>query len=166
MGSSKYMGGTLKKVLPSKVVVPEAYKEPSLSVGKATLQILAYPNAEAVSQTALFDPASGSLISGDLVYNKVHLWLKDTKPEGWIAALKDLDGRPEIKAVYPGHGEPGGPELIGDALAYLQKFDEEVTAVQAGSKKQKDLIAKVKADFPDYRIPAIITFAAPTYFKK
>src|SRR4029079_2542463 len=121
-----------------------------------------YPNAEAPGQTALFEPKTGTLISGDLVYNKVHHWLKDTPPEGWIAALKDLDGRPEIKAVYPGHGEPGGPELIGASLEYLQKFQEAVAA----SKKQKDLIAKVKADFPDYRLPAIITFAAPTYFKK
>lgn len=162
IGSSKYMGGTLKKLLPTKVVVPEAYDKDSLPIGEQQMLVIAYPNAEAAGQTALFEATTGTLISGDLVYNKVHHWLKDTPPDGWIAALKDLDGRPEIKAVYPGHGEPGGPELIGASLAYLQKFQEDVAA----SKKQKDLIAKVKADFPDYRLPAIVTFAAPSYFKK
>ena len=162
MKSQKYMGGTLKAVLPAKVVVPEAMADTFLMVGGARLEVLTYPDAESTSAHVLFEAKSGALITGDLVYNNVHLWLKDAKPPGWITALKDLDGRPEIKAVYPGHGEPGGPELIGASLAYLQKFEEIVGA----TKKQKDLIAKVKEAFPDYRLPSIVAFAAPTYHKK
>jgi len=162
MKSQKYMGGTLKAVLPSKVIVPTPLEGPSITVGRATLQVLTYPEAESTAANALFEPTTGTLIAGDLVYNNVHLWLKDTKPEGWIAALTDLDGRPQIKHVYPGHGEPGGPELISASLAYLKGFDEAVKA----SKNQKTLIKAVKDKFPDYRLPAIVTFAAPTYFKK
>jgi glyoxylase-like metal-dependent hydrolase (beta-lactamase superfamily II) len=162
MKSQKYMGGTLKAVLPSKVVTPDPLADTFVMVGEARLEMLTYPEAESSSAHVLFEPKSGALITGDLVFNNVHLWLKDTKPPGWITALKDLDGRPEIKAVYPGHGEPGGPELIGASLAYLQKFEEAVTA----SKNQKTLIAAVKAAFPDYRLPAIVAFGAPTYFKK
>jgi glyoxylase-like metal-dependent hydrolase (beta-lactamase superfamily II) len=162
MKSTKYMGGTLKAVLPAKVVVPAALEGTSITVGKAKLEMVSYPDAESASAHALFEPRTGSILTGDLVYNNVHLWLKDTKPAGWITALKDLDGQPAIKAVYPGHGEPGGPELIGATLGYLQKFDE----IVAASKNQKTLIAKVKEAYPDYRLPAIVTFAAPSYFKK
>jgi glyoxylase-like metal-dependent hydrolase (beta-lactamase superfamily II) len=170
MKSTKYVGGTLKAVLPAKVVVPapmadtdgDGAPDTFLTVGSARLEMLTYPDAESTSAHVLFEAKSGSLITGDLVYNNVHLWLKDTKPPGWITALKDLDGRPEIKAVFPGHGEPGGPELIGATLGYLQKFEE----VVAATKKQKELIAKVKEAYPDYRLPAIVAFAAPTYHKK
>lgn len=162
MKSTKYMGGTLKKLLPAKVVAPTALEGSAVTVGKAKLEILTYPQAESAAANVLFEASTGTLITGDLVYDKVHLWLKDEKPAGWIAALADLDGRPQIKHVYPGHGEPGGPELISACLEYLKAFDAAVTE----SKKQKELIAAVKAKFPDYRLPAIVTLAAPSYFKK
>src|SRR5678815_406004 len=63
MGSSKYMGGTLKKLLPAKVVVPESYDKETLPVGELQLLIIAYPHAEAAGQTALFEAQSGTLIS-------------------------------------------------------------------------------------------------------
>lgn len=160
--SRKFIGGTMKAVLPASVVVPTALDGASVTVGRTLLEILTYPEAESAAANALFEPTTGAFFAGDLVSNNVHLWLRDKPPAGWIAAMTDLDGRPQIKAVYPGHGEPGGPELFGATLAYLKSFDDAIKA----AKNQKTLIAAVKAAYPNHRLPAIITFAAPTYFKK
>lgn len=161
MKSKDYFGGALKEVLADKAVIPSPIAGETLKVGSTELKILSYPDAEAKTAHPLFDPRSGSLFTGDLAYNKVHAWLKDTPPKGWIAALEDLR-KLGARQVYPGHGEPGGPELLDATLQYLHDFESAVAA----SKSQKELAAAVKAKYPDHRLPIIVDLAAPSYFKK
>ncbi len=161
MKSKEYFGGALKDVLAEKAVIPSPITGDTLKVGGTELKILGYPDAEAKTAHPLFDARSGALFTGDLAYNKVHAWLKDTPPMGWIAALEDLE-KLGAKQVYPGHGEPGGPELLDATLQYLHDFESAVAA----SKSQKELAAAVKARYPDHRLPIIVDVAAPSYFKK
>jgi glyoxylase-like metal-dependent hydrolase (beta-lactamase superfamily II) len=161
MKGPDYFGGALKDSLASKVIVPEPTTGDVLKVGKAELQIKHFSDAEAKTTHPLYEPVTGSLFSGDLVYNRVHLWLKDTPPKKWIEALEELK-KLNVKMVYPGHGEPGGPELLDATLKYLHAFEEAV----ASSKTQKELKDKILVQFPDARSPAILDIAAPVYFKE
>ncbi|HEU5057009.1 MAG TPA: MBL fold metallo-hydrolase [Kofleriaceae bacterium] len=161
MKSKDYFGGALKDVLASKAVIPEPLAGDTLKVGATELKVLSFPDAEAKTQHPVFEPKTGSLFTGDLAYNNVHAWLKDTPPAKWITALEELK-KLDVKQVYPGHGEPGGPEILDATLQYLKDFDEAVKA----SKNQKDLVAKVKEKHAGERLPIIVELAAPTYFKK
>jgi len=161
MKSKEYFGGALANVLADKAVIPSALTGDTIKVGGSELKVLSYPDAEAKTAHPLYEPKTGSLFTGDIAYDKVHAWLKDTPPKGWIAALEDLK-KLGAKAVYPGHGEPGGPELLDATLQYLRDFESAVAA----SKSQKQLAAAVKAKYPDYRLPIIVDIAAPSYFKK
>jgi glyoxylase-like metal-dependent hydrolase (beta-lactamase superfamily II) len=161
MKSKEFFGGAMKDVLATKAVTPKPHEGDTIKVGMTTLEVLTYPESEAKVAHALFDESTGSLITGDLVYNNVHLWLKETPPAGWIKTIETLQGM-SVKKVYPGHGEPGGPELLDATLAYLQSFEKAVKA----TKSQKALSAKVKAEHAAYRLPIIVDIAAPSYFKK
>ena len=161
MKSKEYFGGALANVLAEKAVIPSALTGDTIKVGGSELKVLSYPDAEAKTAHPLYEPKTGSLFTGDIAYDKVHAWLKDTPPKGWIAALEDLK-KLGAKAVYPGHGEPGGPELLDATLQYLHDFESAVAA----SKNQKQLAAAVKAKYPDFRLPIIVDIAAPSYFKK
>lgn len=161
MKSKEYFGGALKDVLADKAVIPSKLTGDTIKVGGTELKVLSYPDAEAKTAHPLYEPKSGSLFTGDIAYDKVHAWLKDTPPKGWIAALEDLK-KLGAKQIYPGHGEPGGPEILDATLQYLHDFESAVAA----SKSQKELAAAVKAKYPDYRLPIIVDIAAPSYFKK
>jgi len=161
MKSKDYFGGALKDVLADKAVVPEPIAGDTIKVGSTELKVLSYADAESKTAHPLYEAKSGSLFTGDLAYNNVHAWLKDTPPAKWIAALEDLK-KLGAKQVYPGHGEPGGPEILDATLQYLQDFDAAVKA----SKNQKELVAKVKEKHAGERLPIIVELAAPTYFKK
>jgi glyoxylase-like metal-dependent hydrolase (beta-lactamase superfamily II) len=161
MKSKDYFGGALAAVLADRAVIPGAVAGDVIKVGRSELRILSYPDAEARTAHPLFEPATGSLFTGDIAYNKVHAWLKDTPPRRWIAALEDLK-RLRPRQIYPGHGEPGGPEILDATLQYLRDFE----AAVASSKSQKELASAVKEKYPEHRLPIIVDVAAPSYFKK
>lgn len=154
-----FMNGQLASVLPTSVVIPEKLTGKTLKVGKQELEILSFADAEAKGAHALWHKDSGALLTGDLAFNKVHLWLKETKPAGWITAIDALDALP-VKKLYPGHGEPGGKEILAQNKAYLQGFDAAVKA----SKDGEGLAKTVKESNAGWRVSGIVDFAVPTYF--
>ena len=111
--------------------VPEAVEPPAPSieerthtmVGDVELELLPLGPAESESSLTLFLPKTGELICGDLVAGGEHLDLTWGRSVAWqvrIAELKAL----EPKFVYPGHGTPGGPELLNQTLDYLKSFHD------------------------------------------
>ena len=100
--------------------------------------------------TALWAPGIKALFPGDLVFNQMHLWLGEHRPEdiaAWHRSLVEL-ARLEPELVVAGHALPG---LTNDAsgieftLSYLEAWPELV----AVSKDSKDLQAQIRAAFPD-----------------
>lgn len=70
---------------------------------------------------------------GDLVMEGVHAYTADGHTGAWLRALRDLEHRLEsADRIYPGHGAPGGPELLGMQASYLEAFREEVRDLAAG----------------------------------
>lgn len=159
--SKKAFKGAFAPHMPSKIVIPEPLTGDTLKVGNTELKVLTFMGAEAKIAHALHDPKSGALFTGDIAFNKVHMWLKETPPPDWIAALEELK-KLAPQRVFPGHGEPGGVEILDADLAYLKDFDAAVKT----AKKQKDLVKAVTGKYADWRLPIIVELAAPTYKKK
>ena len=88
-------------------------------IGEVEVELLPLGPAAAESSMAVFVPKTGELITGDVVAGKEHLdltWGRSVVWQDRIAELKAL----EPKLIYPGHGAPGGPELLDETLAYLK----------------------------------------------
>jgi glyoxylase-like metal-dependent hydrolase (beta-lactamase superfamily II) len=80
---------------------------------------------------------------GDLVMNGVHAYTADGHTGRWIASLHGLETKLKTAArIYPGHGEPGGPELLKMQANYLEKFRLEVRDLSAGKPNLSEDQAK------------------------
>ncbi len=126
--------------------------------------------AESEASLAVYLPKTGELIAGDVVAGHEHVdltWGRSVVWQDRIAELKAL----EPKLVYPGHGTPGGPELLDQTLAYLKAFHEivashvkpgapaRISATDAAGIKQQ-----IMARFPNLGRPELLDKSIPAEY--
>ena len=66
-------------------------------------------------------PDAGVLFGGDAVRSRSLGYTEEADLQAWpatITALKDAYG--DARILVPGHGAPGGPELLDGTLALLE----------------------------------------------
>lgn len=97
--------------------------------GGGTVELeAAYAATEAEHMTTAFVPELNALFTSDLVYDDVHPWLGQgvtlQHASAWLHALAELKARYVHSGVmiYPGHGAPGGIELVDRIRIYLADF--------------------------------------------
>jgi glyoxylase-like metal-dependent hydrolase (beta-lactamase superfamily II) len=111
--------------------------------------------------TALWAPEIKALFPGDLVFNQMHLWLGEHRPEDIVAWGESLDTlaalEPEI--VVAGHAKPG---LANDmsGIVFSKDYVDSWPGLVAQSSDSKDLQARVRIAFPE-AIDALDDFILP-----
>jgi glyoxylase-like metal-dependent hydrolase (beta-lactamase superfamily II) len=91
-------------------------------------------------------PDHGVLITQDLVYDRVHAFVGERAFDSWAAALRNTQAL-GYRAVLPGHGSPGGPDLYDAMRRYLGAAQAALTESSGGAEFKSRLIA----EFPDHR---------------
>lgn len=145
---------TFKDEIPDSFVTPQPVNATSLFVDGQEIQLLRFGPGESPHATVLWIPATQALLTGDLTYNKVHLWLRENRPEEWLAILDRLQGL-QPASVYPGHGQDGGPEIIAADREYIGAL----LAATAPPATKQQAIATLKSRYPDYALPMIVEFS-------
>ena len=74
----------------------------SLDLGDRTLELTAHATGHTDHDLSVFDSASGTLWTGDLVFEG-HLPVVDGSLKGWLKVMEELSALPARRAV-PGHG--------------------------------------------------------------
>jgi glyoxylase-like metal-dependent hydrolase (beta-lactamase superfamily II) len=70
---------------------------------------------------------------GDLAFHGTHPYTADGHTAGWLDTLDRLAGElATVPVLYPGHGMPGGPELLAAQRRYLMFYREAVRRLAAG----------------------------------
>ncbi|MFI7000003.1 MBL fold metallo-hydrolase [Nocardia sp. NPDC050175] len=111
---------------------------------------------ETETATAYYDPKTQALFAGDLVADKATPALLEGHSCGWLVDLDRLRTRfPHIRTIYPGHGAPGGPELIDEQRTYLEHFRHLVRAAlpdgtDLTDDKMNAITAELSRDYPGY----------------
>lgn len=73
------------------------------------------------------DGVPGAVFVGDLVFPDMHAYASDGHTRAWLGALAALErALPAGATLYPGHGEPGGAELLAAQRRYLEVLRAEV----------------------------------------
>jgi glyoxylase-like metal-dependent hydrolase (beta-lactamase superfamily II) len=120
----------------------EALKEKDIVIFENSIflflkdQILSAENigGHTLDSTIYILKPQGYLISGDLVFSKVHAEILNSNVDEWISRLNSLSSL-DIETVFPGHGKPGSKKLLREQLTYLK------------SKKSGEDMEKRHADY-------------------
>ena len=150
-GKLDYWKPIYKSDLADSFVVPTAVQTDSLTLEGEKIQIVKLGAGESESAAALYIPSLQTLVSGDLAYNKVHLWLAEDRPEGWLKNLDNIQNVGPIQTVLPGHGPAGSAEILKVDAEYIKTF---LALTKPGAQKETAL-KNLKALYPDYKLPVI-----------
>jgi len=123
--------------------------EMRLDLGDRELILKAWPVAHTDNDLTVFDPASGILFTGDLVFLD-HLPAIDGSLVGWQKVMSAMQQLPATRIV-PGHGQIGAPwpaaaepemryfdRLATDLRAAIAHGDTIQTAVAGAAQSEKD----------------------------
>jgi quinoprotein relay system zinc metallohydrolase 2 len=99
-----------------------------LDLGGRVLQLRAWPTAHTDNDLTVYEPRSGTLFLGDLVFLG-HLPVLDGKLRGWRSVLQSLREMHPTRAV-PGHGPVMGdwPAPLEPTATYLAALEADVRA--------------------------------------
>jgi glyoxylase-like metal-dependent hydrolase (beta-lactamase superfamily II) len=106
--------------------------------------------------------------TGDLVENRlfpIFPWFPpadaDVSGAAWLAVLERLESL-SVDVVVPGHGEPGGLELVAAARAYMADVQERVRAVgtaRSAEEVKAELEPQIRESYSSWDAPEWIGFA-------
>src|SRR5215469_5365849 len=129
-------------------VVPPGGEE---TVDGVRLRFEAVTDAETDTQLLIALPDAGILISQDVLYNGVHMFLGEHAFDAWQAAITALEALP-YETIIPGHGLPRGEGLPSGRGIYTANREYLTLAARAFAEAAgpADLNQRLESAFPCY----------------
>lgn len=114
-----------------------------LDLGNRTLHLQAHGKAHSDSDLTVFDPTTGSLWLGDLLFVE-HIPVVEGSLLGFIETLETLQDQP-AERVIPGHGPVSlpWPEALDDQQRYLQILRDQTRALIADGETLETALEEV-----------------------
>lgn len=135
--------------IPTRAERPGHIVAPGIEViDGVRFEFLHVEHAETEEALMVGFPDHGVLITQDLLYNRVHVFIGEHAFDSWAAALQSTQAL-DYDTLVPGHGSPGGPELYGAMLHYLDTARDALSRSDTGAELKSRLIAA----FP--KVPSI-----------
>jgi glyoxylase-like metal-dependent hydrolase (beta-lactamase superfamily II) len=129
------------------LIVPEALQGDSLTLDGRTIKVQPLGAGESPAAAVLYIPANKALIAGDLAFHDVHPWLADGQFDGWLMDLEGARHLGDIQTVVPGHGAPGGVEILVQTGTYIRTF----AMVTERAKSPEEAKAEMLKLFPAHK---------------
>jgi glyoxylase-like metal-dependent hydrolase (beta-lactamase superfamily II) len=140
------------EIVPARVTRPERIVEPGEeTIDGVRLVFRQEEGTEAPVLLTIALPDQDVVITQDLVFNNVHLFIGGRTLDSWAAALREYRQLP-YDAVLPGHGAPGDRRLYDQALEYLSVAGPALADTTSGDALKATLIER----FPDYRARGVL----------
>lgn len=134
-------------VIPLRAERPNQIVAPGIeTIDGVRFEFLHLEHAETQDALMVGLPDHGVLITQDLIYNDVHVFIGERAFEGWAIALQRAQAL-DYDTLLPGHGAPGGPELYGAMSLYLDTAREALSTSSNGVELKSRLIG----GFPHHR---------------
>jgi glyoxylase-like metal-dependent hydrolase (beta-lactamase superfamily II) len=110
-----------------------------------TFSFEAVADAETTEQLMIGLPDAGVLMTQDVAYNRVHLFIGEHAFDAWGAAITALEAT-AYDVILPGHGLPGDRRIYAAGHRYLDVARDAFAAAIGPD----DLNRRLEAAFPDY----------------
>jgi len=120
----------------------------SIDLGGRRLLLRTWPTAHTDCDLTVWDEASATLFTGDLLFVE-RMPALDGSLVGWLKVIDELRAL-HPRHVLPGHGAPDSPwpAALDEEAAYLHLLDREVRAAIAEGRGLREAIASVGVDAP------------------
>jgi glyoxylase-like metal-dependent hydrolase (beta-lactamase superfamily II) len=111
------------------IPLPEPLDSPEIQLEGLPIEVIDTGHTDALDTTALHVPDLGLIVSGDVAYNRCHMYVGDTTTGSrseWIAALDRL-AAVNPSAVVAGHKDPtqgNPPALLAESRGYLEYYGQ------------------------------------------
>jgi glyoxylase-like metal-dependent hydrolase (beta-lactamase superfamily II) len=134
----------------SHVVAIEKFDGDSIKFESSEIEVIKNVRGDTDQNTMLWIPGQKILITGDVVFNNMHVYTAETDSNARAKWLNSLNKIRELKpsVVIPGHSKAGAPLDASTAVnfteSYLLAFDEELKKV----KDPDSLISAMRERFP------------------
>jgi glyoxylase-like metal-dependent hydrolase (beta-lactamase superfamily II) len=155
-GYMRVWGGFFPGQLTAKPVAPAALAGTTVPIGGTAATLIPVGTTDTVHSSVVHVPGLSLVVSGDVVYNQTHMWLRGSTPDSrasWARAL-DTVAALEADTVIAGHRNPQAADddarrQIGECRRYLADFEAEL----ARSSAPAELIDRMTAAYPDLANP-------------
>ena len=105
-------------------------------------------------------PDLAVVATGDLVFHGYHPNLEHADLEGWRRGLEALLLEPAGTVFVPGHGAPGGREIVEAQRTWFEAAREEVRRAAAAGRGEDGVVERLRARYPGHRLEAVLPTAA------
>lgn len=118
-----------------------------IDLGGRVVELIEIGPAHTRGDMVVFLPAERILFAGDLVERRFLPIFADEDASGsrWLAALERLDAL-GADVIVGGHGEPGGPELIGALRDYLTRVRDRVAELHGDGHALAEIEQALEAE--------------------
>lgn len=126
-----------------------------IDLGGVTVRLLWYGGAHTKGDELTFVEPDGTLVSGDVVQNKVvpNIFGDGGTPSSWIAVLDKISAL-HVQHVLPDHSAPGDGSLVSKERAFIDDLRTHALALKqrgvSADDAGKQLNAEFKTKYPDW----------------
>ena len=139
--------------------VPDGIGDESLLGDAASIRTVLVGQSDVETSSVVHVPDLAVVLSGDVVYNGVHLWLAGSSPDSrsaWLAALDAVE-RLAPRTIVAGHRDPTAPDddaarLIDQTRNYIDNFDAAATIAGNPRELVDMMLAKYRAFGNEYTL--------------
>jgi glyoxylase-like metal-dependent hydrolase (beta-lactamase superfamily II) len=131
-------------------IIPTALCTDHIRLEGHKLEILGPVQGGHVHATALWDPRTGTLVAGGLVFNSVFVFLGEGRPQQYAAWLDSLNYLESLspKRVIAGRSKPGLPEGA-DAIEWTRRYINDFRTFANMAKSAAEITDMLRARNPD-----------------
>ncbi len=104
-------------------------------------------------------PDLGVVVTGDLVFHGYHPNLEHADVDGWKRGLAELHREPPGTTFVPGHGAPGGREIVEAQRAWFETAEEATWSADAEGLGAGPAVERIRERFAGYRLEAVLATA-------
>jgi glyoxylase-like metal-dependent hydrolase (beta-lactamase superfamily II) len=108
-------------------------------------------------------PDLGVIVTGDLVSHGYHPNLEDADLDGWRRGLEELLAEPARTTFVPGHGTPGGREIVAAQVAWFEAAAAEVRRAAAEGVTPGEAEERLRKRFPGFLLDVVLGTAVGVF---
>ena len=149
--------------LTSEPVAPGPLEGTTVPVGSSTATVIPVGTTDTGHSSVVHIPGLGLAVSGDVVYNQTHMWLRGSTPDSRASWFKALDTVAALEAdtLIAGHRHPQAEDddarrQIAESRRYIADFE---TALE-GSSTPAELIDRMMSSYQNLANPYTLWVAA------